>query len=94
MNKRPDLIMIRKVRVLFFEDIRRDNKPGHFFYMNGGNCVEKNEASQKIEQARLNLYAMKGTFTSPKLLKASQELDEYILLYYKQGYFGNRCQLG
>lgn len=48
--------------------------------------MEKNETLQKIEQARLNLYAIKGTFTSPEVVKVSQELDEYILLYYKQGH--------
>jgi len=54
--------------------------------------VEKNEASQKIEQARLNLYAVKGTLTSPEVVKASQELDEYILLYYKQSHLVDASQ--
>lgn len=48
--------------------------------------MEKSKVLQKIEQARLNLYAMKGTLTSPEVVKASQKLDEYILFYYKQGH--------
>lgn len=44
-------------------------------------------ALQKIEQARSSLHAIKGPLTSPMVVQASQELDKYIVAYYKeQGY--------
>jgi len=52
--------------------------------------MEQSKALQKIEQARLNLCTMKGILTSPEVVKASQELDQYIINFYKeQGYVGH-----
>ncbi|SFH36444.1 Spo0E like sporulation regulatory protein [Desulfotomaculum arcticum] len=39
---------------------------------------------QKIESARLKLYSTKGSLISPEVVRASQELDEHIVAYYKQ----------
>lgn len=48
--------------------------------------------AQKIERARLNLYATKGSLVSPEVMRASQELDKYIVAYYKeQGYAGGKA---
>ncbi len=53
--------------------------------------METSKALQKIERARLRLCAMKGALTSTKMVQASQELDKYIVNYYKeQGYFAER----
>lgn len=46
--------------------------------------MQINKVLHKIEQARSSLCATGGSLTSPMVVKASQELDKYIVAYYKR----------
>ena len=51
---------------------------------------------QKIESARLKLYATKGSLVSSEVVSASQELDEHIVAFYKEQitWYPNRLVVG